>query len=303
MNIRLIIRFAIIISCMAFIFVSSCKYDSTEGTILDWSDKEIIFPDSIIVELQNQPVERELVIGEYDFAIYTILNADKGCTSCQLMLSEWERLMASVQTHLPCDERLSLIFVIESEPTDEIRDIIRINNFKYPVLYDPYKTFEKLNQFPKENSLRTFLINDSNVVKVIGNPIIVPSLINLYKNVLNPDLTYNIYNSESDCPVVASENRIPLGIIHIGEKIALTATMENVSDTIIQVDRIVTSCECVSTKLRKKRLNPGSSTDLRIFFELDTLFDYNEREVSRFIYVYFEGYATPLQIELYGYSL
>lgn len=210
--------------------------------------------------------------------------------------------MASMQSLLPCDERLSLIFVVETEPNDEIRNTIRVNNFKYPILYDPNKTFEKLNNFPKERALRTFLIDYNNVVRVIGNPINVPSLINLYKKVLNPNLIDSIYNPESDCPVVTSEKRIPLGIIYNGEKRNITTTIENVSGTTIKVERIVTSCECVSATIRKKRLNPGSSADLRIIFKQDTPLDVNEREVSRFVYVFFEGYTTPLQIELYGYN-
>ncbi len=91
MNLRLIIRFAIIISIPCIVLISIYVYNrnhSTTETILDWADREILFPDSIIVEMQNQPIQRDLVLREYDFAIYTILDTDKGCTSCQLMLLE-----------------------------------------------------------------------------------------------------------------------------------------------------------------------------------------------------------------------
>lgn len=294
--------------CMILILLlltSACSKISQDKNIGDiitsWSGRKIVFPDTLIAELQNHPVDID--ICDEGFLILTVLNTDKGCTSCQMMLREWEQLLTDLEFNSRNATSVQLLYVIESSPKKEIRDVIKELDFRYPIIYDPDKAFEQLNKFPKKDALRTFLLDNDNKVIVIGNPITVKPLKEVYQNLVSHRDSTISDDEAMRLPYKLSARRVPLGAVSGETRKISSVIIKNIADSTIRINKVESSCPCVTHILRRTKLTSGSESELRIIYHPDSISEYDSgQEILRYVYIYFDGVERPAQIELYGYS-
>ena len=64
----------------------------------------------------------------------------------------------------------------------------KVNGFNYPIFYDYTDTVNKINNFSKNKNLHTFLIDSTNKVKLIGNPLKSKKLLETYKKYIENEL-------------------------------------------------------------------------------------------------------------------
>ncbi|MEE4114896.1 MAG: hypothetical protein V2I37_01940 [Marinilabiliaceae bacterium] len=174
MNYPIYNRILFLVICSHILLVVACNSNtkSEENDIENkWYGKQIILP--------NQKENALKSINQDGLKIVTRINGH--CYSCLLQLKEWQRLI----------EDVSLKGTISYYIYVVVPDSIYFNNvnslkirFNYPIIYDPNDEFRKHNDLEEDSNLHTMLLDSTNRVLGIGNPILNPNILIKYKNII-----------------------------------------------------------------------------------------------------------------------
>lgn len=158
---------------MLLLFLSlifSCQ-DGKRSQIIsllqEWEGKEIIFPEKSIISIQYSDTLSQLLIDS-EYKILTYIDS-AGCTDCKLKLFLWNKLIHAVDSLNGMN--VSFIFYSNMRNKDELERLIRRDNFAYPIFLDVQNQFYQLNNLSANITYQTFLLDRSNRVIAIGNPI------------------------------------------------------------------------------------------------------------------------------------
>lgn len=188
---------------MLLLFLSlifSCQ-DGKRSQIIsllqEWEGKEIIFPEKSIISIQYSDTLSQLLIDS-EYKILTYIDS-AGCTDCKLKLFLWNKLIHAVDSLNGMN--VSFIFYSNMRNKDELERLIRRDNFAYPIFLDVQNQFYQLNNLSANITYQTFLLDRSNRVIAIGNPIHNPQIKELYLNII-----------QEKCPVSNKEVRTEVDI-------------------------------------------------------------------------------------------
>ena len=191
---------------MLLLFLSlifSCQ-DGKRSQIIsllqEWEGKEIIFPEKSIISIQYSDTLSQLLIDS-EYKILTYIDS-AGCTDCKLKLFLWNKLIHAVDSLNGMN--VSFIFYSNMRNKDELERLIRRDNFAYPIFLDVQNQFYQLNNLSANITYQTFLLDRSNRVIAIGNPIHNPQIKELYLNII-----------QEKCPVSNKEVRTEVDIKYI----------------------------------------------------------------------------------------
>ena len=101
-----------------------------------------------------------------------------GCVHCKWKLIDWNQFMKysdSISNH-----NVSFLFVVNNSDRKKLRNLLREEMFDYPIYLDTADIVNKMNKFPKNEQLRTFLLDRDNKVVLLGNPVLSKSIESLY---------------------------------------------------------------------------------------------------------------------------
>ena len=232
------------------------KKDQFARLVQEWQGKEIVFPqDMAFTRFVTEQVEYRIPDAEYKVLIYV---DSTGCTSCKLQLPKWKELIAYVDS--ATNGNIPFIFVFQSKDDKELRYILKRDNFDRPVYIDRDNRLNKLNQFPQEITFQTFLLDQDNRVKVIGNPVHNLAVKDLYlqhKEIL-AKTTLELEKSEYD-----------LGTVKEGTTKKQTITVRNTGITVFKLTGFTTSCDCTEATCDWKELQPGESGTVTVSYEAE----------------------------------
>lgn len=239
------------------LIVTGCKSSTKkeyEKIIKEWTGKTIQFPDSM-----------QLVSGEFvtppnsDFTILAYYGS-LSCIECQLKFPEWKRFMEKVDS-LTNPGKVRLLIIAETKDRKELKYLIKKYNFQDDIIFDPEGSINDLNSFPTKAPLQTILIDSFHEVKLVGNPTIIPTIENLYLNLLS--------NSHNDITLVNEDNinEFDFGIVKPGQVVSHTFNLKNDTPDTLKLKRIVTSCECVEGILSQEIILPGDKFSMTVTFK------------------------------------
>lgn len=159
----------------------SCSWKNNElKDILHWNGKEMDFDVSMKLNvLGKDTLCPDLLKKKYKMLVYV---GPKGCSSCQIPLYSWKKMIDSLQHKCT---NLSIVFVICVDNYQEFEYLERINKFYYPVFYDRDGTFAKKNKISQEKTVQVFLLNEENKVLAIGDPVKKATIYNLYLKIIH----------------------------------------------------------------------------------------------------------------------
>ena len=245
--------------------LAACQENKKEQfvrLVQKWQGKEIIFPqDMEFTRFVTEPVEYRIPDAEYKVLIYV---DSTGCTSCKLQLPKWKELIAHVDSATNSD--IPFIFVFQSKNDRELRYILKRDNFDRPVCIDRDSRLDKLNQFPQDITFQTFLLDQDNKVKVIGNPV---------HNLAVRDLYLKQITGIQDKKVLpttlleAEKSEYDLGMVKEGITKKQTVTVRNTGTSVFKLKGITTSCDCTEATCDWKELQPGESGTITISYEAE----------------------------------
>lgn len=191
----------IILSITLFSCVEIRK-DSNEKIIqllTEWQCKNIVLPENVTF-IDKDHKEYRISDCEYKVLVY-IDSID--CLSCKLKLLEWESFVNYINLKSPY--KLTAIFIFGFNQDQEIDNKMKEAEFSCFYCFDEEDEICKINKFPIEEGLDTYLLDVNDQVLLIGNPIKSSEIKDLYFDVLNLN-----QNDDLETEVECSENTIDL---------------------------------------------------------------------------------------------
>ena len=159
-----------ILLLLLFQIIFSCKnsQDSEyENIVNEWIGKEILLP--------KISEGNKLYNPDSNLKIVTRINGN--CYSCLSRLKNWKPFVEEVNNKYNIPVFIYMVISDSSIYTEINKKEI---HFEYPVIFDTNNEFQKSNNLAQNNIFHTMLLNKSNKVILIGNPINNTKLKELY---------------------------------------------------------------------------------------------------------------------------
>ena len=162
--------------------------------------------------------------------------------------------------------------------------LTRRDAFTYPVCFDREDAFNRVNRFPSEMALQTFLLDKDNRVVAIGNPVHNPQVKELYLNIIGGKRSASL-----------SEQDVQFGSFPMGEKKERKVTLKNTGNAPLVIHGVDTSCGCTRVEYSQRPVRPGEETTLLIIYEADEAGHFRKT-----VDVYCNTADAPLRISVTG---
>ena len=273
-------------------FFVSCQETERERftrMVNEWMGKEIRFPEHSVFTVQGKDTV-DFAFRDADYKVVSYIDST-GCTSCKLKLDSWKEFIEEVQKQ--SGKKVSFLFFFHPKDKQELRFLARQSSFNYPVCFDEKDDFNNLNRFPLEITFQTFLLDKSNKVVTVGNPVHHPKVKELYLQ----NITGN-QKKTTETPkttVSLSETETNFGNIPLNEKREHVFKLVNTGNKPLAVYDVVTSCGCTKAEYSKEPVRPGETLGLKVI--------YNAEDKGRFrksLRVYCNAEEAPLKLTVMG---
>lgn len=171
-----------------------------------------------------------------------------------------------------------------------------LSHFDYPVCIDEQDSLNKLNDFPTEMAFHTFLLDKSNKIIAIGNPIHNPKIKELYLKIIQggevkPDNRKLIIQTE----VSVDKYTISLGHFDWQEKQKASFVLKNIGKSLLVIQDVNTSCGCTEVTYSKEPIQPGGSVVLDVSYRAETPGSFDKT-----ITVYCNANSSPIVLRITG---
>ena len=250
---------------LALLLLASCQDNKKEQLLYlvqEWQGKEIRFPrNPVFTRFVTDTTDYRLpVTADYKVVVYV---DSIGCVSCKLQLGKWKEFIAQVDS--ATDGNVPFLFFFQSKDNNELRYILKRDNFALPVCVDTDNHFYNLNHFPGEISFQTFLVDRDNHVKVIGNPIHNLSVRDLYLK----ELTGAAASSLPATHLQIDTLEYDLGTVPANGTKVQTVCLRNTGPETFRLKGITTSCDCTEATCDWQELPPGESGTFTVSYQAE----------------------------------
>lgn len=260
-----------------FILCACSRQSEIQSMYSKWAGKEIFFPQEL--DFRIYPQDSSVTIDFNNAKIVHYIDSAE-CLSCKLDLFKWQSFM----TKLP---NINLLTIIGNVETRDIKYFTFQHKFSHPIFIDRADSFNILNQFSESDMFRTFLLDSTNHIVAIGNPIRSPQIAKLYMQFLNID--------ESDEPIENERYTMNLGTFNWHEPKVVQFKIANQSDVICRIDSITTSCECTTAKCFQNEVLPNDSLKVEVCYVAESASDF-----MREVYVHTNWQNEPITLTIEG---
>lgn len=263
---------------------TSCSSGKTdyESAILEWTGREIVFPDSM--RLAGGGV---FVKEPSDFTIVAYYDS-VGCTGCRMKLPYWNEFMNSIDS-VNEGYDIQLILIINADNDAKISELINKSGYEHILLVDEKDSFNKANGLAEDYNLRAFLLDRDDRILAIGNPVDNVPLGKVYRDIISDDM-----RGEDDRHSPESHT-YDFGPVGKDQTVTHEFLLTNEEDDTLRIRRVATSCECTNARVSADVIPPHSSYKVSVSFR-DTV----AGEFFRTVRVYFKNKTPEVQFELSG---
>lgn len=281
-----------IVALTVSLFFSCQESDKQRLTRLvqEWDGKEVVFPDRSVFTVQG----RDTVDFRWTSSPYRIVTyVDSiGCASCKLQLPKWKQLIAETDS-LFGKGKLAYVFYFHPKDLRELMYLTRRDAFTYPVCFDREDAFNRLNRFPSEMSLQTFLLDKDNRVVAVGNPVHNPRVKELYLNIIDGKSSAPADTKQTTA--LLSEREVNFGSFPMAEKQQREVRLKNTGSVPLVIHGVDTSCGCTRVEYSKQPVRLGEEAKLLIVYEADEAGHFRKT-----VDVYCKMADAPLRISVMG---
>lgn len=254
-----------LILLITMLLFTACKQDpkaELKELVAYWQDREIIFPEA----MQFSRYAEEVVNYPFQEAQNKVLIYidSVGCTSCKLQLSRWKELMA--YTDSLTNGSLPYVFIFQSSDSKKIKGVTKLDHFDHPVYLDRNADFVKLNPLPDNSSFHTFLLDKNNKVLVIGNPVLNPTVKDLYVKEISGMPTED---KLAETQLMFETVEYDLGTIQLGDTIERQIKLRNSGSSVFRLKDIISSCDCTEGFAAWTLLEAGKEDEITMRYKAD----------------------------------
>lgn len=245
------------------LFMASCSESEKarlSRLVNEWEGKEILFPARSIFTVQGKDtVDFEFRDAEYKIVTYV---DSVGCTGCKLQLHRWKELVAEVDSL--SGGNIPFLFFFHPKDLKELRYLTRRDDFAYPVCFDETDSFNRLNRFPGEMMFQTFLLDRSNRVIALGNPVQNPQVKALYLNLMKGDAKVSAQDTRTSVSV--DRTLVDFGRFPLSEQQERSFLLTNSGQGLLVIQDVVASCGCTRVEYSKEPVRPGGTLELKVTY-------------------------------------
>lgn len=227
-----------------------------------WVGKTMILPQANYMGTEYE--KKYLYNAKYKLLVYL---DSTGCLSCKLQLSEWKKYISLLKQN-----GVSVLFYFGNVDKNQAISLFKNENFNYPYFLDKNDSINLLNKIPDDNVYRTFLLNRSNKVIAIGNPIINPNIKKLYWGII----TKGHGEKKQNTNFSISPTKINLGQIALGKIVSKNILIKNTGKNNLVIDDIGVSCDCIKLSISKHVIKGGQSANLKVIYHATKEVDFFE---------------------------
>lgn len=162
----------VLIGVIGFAYQLKSQNNDMQTIVREWSGKEFILSETAKFRLSNQSQDTASLSG---YTVISYLDSTT-CTSCRIKAFKEviDRMQKETETNIRS------LLIIDSKTLDDIHYAIQYYGFNYPYTIDNNEYLSQLNNIPKDDRVRTFLVDSTFHVALIGNPIINPKMYQLF---------------------------------------------------------------------------------------------------------------------------
>lgn len=285
-------RFITLIMCVWLL--ASCQ-ESRKDVMLrlvsEWKEKEVKFPEHSVFTVQGKDTV-DFEFRHADYKVVTYIDS-VGCTSCKLQLPRWKELLAEVDSLM--EGSVPFLFYFHPKDMKELRYLTRRDRFTYPVCFDEKDEFNRLNRFPKEMMLQTFLLDKDNKVLAIGNPVLNPKVKELYVSLITGRKENR--SQENVTQVSVNQSVVDFGQFPMSEKKSHCFGLTNTGNHLLVVQDVVTSCSCTKVEYSTEPVRPGETLEVKVSYEAEEAGRFNKT-----VTVYCNAGNSPVRLTIKGES-
>ena len=237
------------------------------------------------------------VIGSVNSG-YKIVNYvdSTGCLSCKLQLPLWNLFITQMDSVYHSDVPVYMVFAPKAVDVREVQYILRRDTFHHPVCLDLADSFNRLNGFPSDEEFHTFLLDGSNKICAVGNPVHNRRVKDLYLRIIRGESPQS--PSDAGTPVTTvsvSSAEADLGTFPWQEPRTCTFTLRNTGDRPLVIHDVTTSCGCLTVDYPEEPARPGEELTLRAHYRADS-----RGTVLKSMQVYCNAQGSPLRLRVTG---
>ena len=272
--------------------LASCQESKEEAMLRlvgEWNGKEIKFPSHSTFTVQGKDTV-EFTFADADYKVLTYIDS-VGCASCKLQLPRWKEWVHEVDSLT--DGQVPFLFYFHPKDMKELRYLTRRDGFAYPVCFDEKDELNLLNHFPSDMTFQTFLLDRSNRVVAIGNPIHNPKVKELYVDLITgKESPKTVGNSTT---VAVNQTTIDFGSFPQPKKQERSFVLTNMGNQLLVIQDVTTSCGCTKVEYSKEPVRPGGTLVLKVIYEAEQAEHFN-----KVIRVYCNVDNSPLRLTVKG---
>lgn len=282
---KLVLLLPLIYSC------HDTKRNQIISLLQEWKGKEIIFPKESIISIQNSDKINQL-FTDSEYKILTYIDS-AGCTDCKLKLFLWNEFKHTVDSLNGMN--VSFIFYSNMRNKNELERLIRRDNFACPIYLDIHDQFYQLNNISTDITYQTFLLDKSNKVIAIGNPIHNPQIKKLYLNIIQGKSSIPNEREEIRTEIFIKDKSLFLGKFDWQQEQKAVFTLTNTGINPLVVNHANTSCGCTTVHYSLKPVRPGDSLLLHVTYKAD-----HPEHFAKTITVYCNAKPSPVILRITG---
>lgn len=281
-----------IIGLIAICFLSCKSNKEKEITALlqEWGQKEILFPQYPVFSIQGNDTVDYSIQNRYKILTYI---DSVGCTSCKLKLKEWKAFIDRVDSLKP--DSVQFLFFFSPKKRMEIYQTLLVEKFKYPICIDEYDSINILNHFPSHAAFQTFLLDKTNKVLAIGNPIYNPKVKDLYIKIISGENTVPTSNEKLQTSIRVDKTLADMGTFPWQEKRIVEFNLSNVGEDPLVIDGVSTSCGCTTVEYSKEPVRAGKTLNLKVTYQAERPEHFNKT-----LTVYCNAKDSPFELKITG---
>ena len=280
---------------LVLLFLVSCTTSPKEkitDLVLEWNGKEILFAKNAIFTVQGgDTIDFSFKDAEYKVVSYF---DSLGCISCKLQLDQWNDFIQTMDSTTQGKVAFALFF--HPKDLNELRRITRKFQFNYPVCFDEKDEFNTLNGFSRNPYFQTFLLNKENKVVAMGNPILAPSVKDLYLHIVTGKGIEKTDKMETEISI--DKTLLDFGKFSLHDKQTSEIKITNTGKQRLVIHHIITSCGCIQVEYDKRPITPNDTSIQTIRYEAEKSGRFNKS-----LTIYANAKGAPLKIYVRGEAI
>lgn len=278
----------IIVTLVLFFISCESKNDRHKKAVESLIGKEIRIPENAECQIQDIPFDYDF--DDADYKIITYIDS-AGCTSCNMKLASRNASIDEFKTLE--DIEVNYLLIINSKNKEEIIRLLKMGEFNHPVMIDTEGEFIRYNEMPEESAYHTILLDNSNRILAVGDPVKNPKIKELYRNII----TESQKEENNEKLSLASHPTKNLGMVNKGDTVHVSFQMINEDSVTYHIQDIIPSCDCVKVESESTVISPDGRNNIGIRFATDTI----GTTFSKYIEIFYEETEKPERLTVYGY--